>query len=232
MLSDLEAARRFRPANWRASRALPAVMKPSMIESGDAGLITRNKTRLDVSAGSQRGRWSSDEWSIATSAFGRCRSMLIANLWRGLMEAVAKTKPSSTISAASPRARKGRRSWKDHAEEIQWVGPAGAEDDLGGGDARVGGRYRMVFPHAGRRRARRQRPLQDVVPNEKLILVECGARCRRRLAGPITLKPTAPARCDAVQAQFRRSARDRHNYGWSGTMEKLARYLEAQAGGA
>lgn len=149
-----------------------------------------------------------------------------------MANAAVQTKPSLTIKRriAAPPA-KVYEAWTDPQKIMQWFGPDPCEMISAETDPRVDGRYRMVF---------RTLPdgeihdvsgtYSDVVPNERLTFSWTWVTMPERTSRvTITLKPDGVGTLLTLfhEQFFDEPARDRHNQGWSGTMEKLARYLEA-----
>jgi uncharacterized protein YndB with AHSA1/START domain len=148
------------------------------------------------------------------------------------MEAVAaETKPSLTIKRriAAPPA-KVYEAWTDPQKIMQWFGPAGAEMISAEADARVGGRYHIVFRTPDGEEHDVSGTYSDAVPNEKLAFSWMWRTLPERASRvTITLKADGDGTLLTLfhEQFFDEGARDRHHNGWSGTMEKLARYLEA-----
>jgi uncharacterized protein YndB with AHSA1/START domain len=139
-------------------------------------------------------------------------------------------KPSLTLKRriAAPPA-KVYAAWTDPQKITQWFGPAGAEVISAEADARVGGRYRMVFRTPDGEEHDVSGSYRDVVPNEKLTFTWMWRTMPER-ASQVTI--TLQADGDGTMLTlfheqfFDEPARDRHQAGWSGTLEKLARFLE------
>jgi uncharacterized protein YndB with AHSA1/START domain len=104
-------------------------------------------------------------------------------------------------------------------------------DDLGGSGRALGGRYRMVFRTLGDGEVHDvSGTYSDVVPNERLTFSWMWRTMPERTSRvTITLKPDGDGTLLTLfhEQFFDEGARDRHHAGWSGTMERLARYLEA-----
>ena len=143
----------------------------------------------------------------------------------------AQTKPSLTIKRriAAPPA-KVFAAWTDPKKITQWFGPDPCEMISAEADARVGGRYRMVFRTPDGEEHDVSGTYSDVVPDQKLTFSWMWRTMPERASQvTITLKPDGDGTILTLfhEQFFDEPARDRHHAGWSGTIEKLARYLEA-----
>lgn len=148
-----------------------------------------------------------------------------------MADTAVQTKPSLTIKrriAAPPE--KVYAAWTDPQKLMQWFGPEGATMISATADARVGGRYHIVFRTPDGEEHDVSGTYRDVVPNEKLTFGWMWRTLPDRASQvTITLKPDGAGTLLTLfhEQFFDEGARDRHNEGWSGTMEKLARYLES-----
>ena len=149
-----------------------------------------------------------------------------------MADAAVKTKPSLTIKrrlAAPPE--KVYAAWTDPEKLMHWFGPDPGEMISAEADPRVGGRYHIVFRTLNDGEEHDvSGTYSDVVPNEKLTFTWMWRTMPERMSQvTITLKPDGDGTILTLfhEQFFDEAARDRHNTGWSGTMEKLARYLEA-----
>lgn len=149
-----------------------------------------------------------------------------------MADAAVQTKPSLTIKRriAAPPA-KVYEAWTDPKKLMQWFGPDPCEMISAEADARVGGRYRMVFrtlPDGEMHNV--SGTYSDVVPNERLTFSWMWITMPERTSKvTVSLKPDGAGTLLTLfhEQFFDEAARDGHNKGWSGTMEKLARYLES-----
>ena len=97
-------------------------------------------------------------------------------------------------------------------------------------DAGVGGRYHIQFRTPDGEHHDVSGTYRDVVPNQKLTFGWMWRTMPERASQvTITLKADGDGTLLTLfhEQFFDEDARDRHNEGWSGTMEKLARYLES-----
>ncbi len=139
------------------------------------------------------------------------------------------TKPSLTLKRrlnAAPE--KVYAAWTEPEKIVKWFGPDAGPVTQAEADVRVGGRYARHLPHRGRRAASRERRLREVVPNEKLVFTWAWRTMpERESLVTILIKPDGDglAPDPDPRAILRRAARDRHQEGWTGCLDKLERYL-------
>jgi len=121
-------------------------------------------------------------------------------------------------------------AWTDPEKIIHWFGPAETADgsvraDM---DVRVGGRFRISFRDQDGEYHEVGGTYREVVPNERLVFSWAWhSTPERESLVTITLKPDGDATMLTLHHErfFDEKARDGHERGWSGTLEKLARYL-------
>jgi uncharacterized protein YndB with AHSA1/START domain len=138
------------------------------------------------------------------------------------------TKPSLTIKrrfAAPPEKVYG--AWTDPQKMSRWMGPAGTQRIEAECDLRVGGRYRikMIMTDAEHDVSGVYR---EIVPHEKLVFTWAWKTMpERESLVTVTFKSdgTGTAMTLLHEQFFDEEARDRHNAGWTGTMDKLEKYL-------
>lgn len=148
-----------------------------------------------------------------------------------MADTAAQTKPSLTIKRriAAPPAEV-YAAWTDPKKITQWFGPDPCEMISAEADPRIGGRYRMVFRTPDGEEHDVSGTYSDIVPNQKLTFSWMWRTMPERASQvTITLKSDGDGTILTLfhEQFFDAPARDRHHAGWSGTMEKLARYLEA-----
>ena len=138
-------------------------------------------------------------------------------------------KPSLTITRrikAPPE--KVYRAWTDPAQITRWFGPEGAEMLSAEADARVGGRYHMVFRTPDGEEHDVSGSYREVVPNAKLVFTWMWRTMpERESLVTVALKRDGDGTLLTLLHEqfFDEAARDRHRSGWSGTLDKLDRYL-------
>ena len=139
-------------------------------------------------------------------------------------------KPSLTLKRhyAAP-IEKVYRAWTDPEALKRWFGPSDdgrilvAETNL-----KVGGRYRIVMEMADGEQHRVGGIYREVVPNEKLTFTWAWESTPER-ESLVTIKlKKAGGGTDMTLTHeqfFDEAARDRHEHGWTGTLERLGRYV-------
>ena len=138
------------------------------------------------------------------------------------------TKPSLTIKRrfnAPPE--KVYAAWTDPKKLAQWMGPAGTQRVEAECDLRAGGRYaiKMVMPDDEHNVSGIYR---EIVPNEKLIFTWAWRSTpERESLVTVTFKKDGGGTIMTLLHEqfFDEAARDRHNAGWTGTMDKLEKFL-------
>ena len=138
------------------------------------------------------------------------------------------TKPSLTIKRrlnAPPE--KVYAAWTDPQKVAQWMGPTGTKAVQAECDLRVGGRYaiKMIMPDDEHNVGGVYR---EIVPNEKLVFTWAWRSTpERESLVTITFKKDGDGTIMTLLHEqfFDEKARDDHNRGWTGTMDKLEKYL-------
>ena len=122
-------------------------------------------------------------------------------------------------------------AWTDPKKIARWFGPrdtaqasVAAEIDL-----RVGGHYRISFTSEGGEQHQVGGVYREVVPNRRLVFSWAWHSTPERASlVSITLAPdgeTGTLLTLQHEQFFDEKARDGHERGWAGTLEKLDRYL-------
>ncbi len=136
-------------------------------------------------------------------------------------------KPSLAIKRRlNASAAKVYEAFTDPAKIARWFGPAGAECLLTESDARVGGRYRFVMRGPDGEEHDVSGAYREVVPNEKLVFTWAWRSTpERESLVTVTLKPDGEGTLLTLLHEqfFDEAARDRHEFGWSGALDKLER---------
>ena len=137
------------------------------------------------------------------------------------------TKPSLTLKRrikASPE--KVYSAWTDPAKIAGWFGPAQAEMLHTEADARVGGRYRIVMRTSDGEQHDVSGIYREVVPNEKLVFTWAWRSTpERESLVTVMLKSDGGGTLLTLMHEqfFDEPARDRHEHGWTGCLDKLER---------
>ena len=142
-----------------------------------------------------------------------------------------KSKPSLTLKRRlHAPVEKIYAAWTEPAQLAHWFGPA---QTISGSvraemDVRVGGRFRVGFKTEDGEYHEVGGVYREVVPNEKLVFTWAWHTTpeRESLVSVLIRSEGEGAMLTLVHEQFfDESARDGHQRGWSGTLDKLERYL-------
>jgi uncharacterized protein YndB with AHSA1/START domain len=139
------------------------------------------------------------------------------------------TKPSLRLErrlGAPPE--KVYAAWTEPEHLMQWFGPEGIEMLIAETDPRVGGRYRIVARSPDGEEHHVSGEYREVVPNEKLVFTWAWRSTPERVSlVTLHIRPDGEgARLTLVHEQFfDEPARDRHRQGWTGSLDKLEKYL-------
>ena len=143
--------------------------------------------------------------------------------------APAPVKPSLTLKRrlnAAPA--KVYAAWTDPAKIAQWFGPDAGKVERAETDLRVGGRYTVVFFTEDGEEHHVSGVYREVVPDEKLVFTwTWRSTPERESLVTVQIKPDgAGSLLTLIHEQFfDEAARDRHQYGWTGSLNKLEKYL-------
>jgi uncharacterized protein YndB with AHSA1/START domain len=138
-------------------------------------------------------------------------------------------KPSLTIKRrlnAPPEAVYA--AWTDPKKLVHWFGPDQGPVTKAETDVRVGGRFHVVFHSEDGEEHDVSGIYREVVPNEKLQFTWAWRTMpERESLVTILVKPEGDgAILTLIHEQFfDEPARDRHEYGWNGSLNKLEKAL-------
>ena len=124
------------------------------------------------------------------------------------------------------------RAWTDPAQITRWFGPEQAEILRSEADARVGGRFHIVFRTAGGEEHGVGGEYRDVVPDQKLVFTWAWRSTpERESLVTIALKPDGEGTLLTLTHEqfFDEPARDRHRMGWTATLDKLERLFATKS---
>jgi uncharacterized protein YndB with AHSA1/START domain len=141
------------------------------------------------------------------------------------------TKPSLTLKRRikAPPA-KVFSAWTDPQKIVHWFGPAetkagSVKAEL---DVRTGGRYRLSFNTADGEYHQVGGVYREVVPERRLVFTWAWhSTPERESIITVTVTPDGDGTLLTLHQEqfFDEKARDGHLRGWTGTLEKLERYL-------
>ena len=146
------------------------------------------------------------------------------------MSAVA-VKPSLTIKRrfnAPPE--KVFQAWTDPEKVKRWMGPGEVKVLAANGDLRSGGRYRWLMRTPDNEEHDVSGVYREVIPNKKLVFTWAWKTTpERESLVTVTFKQDGSGTIMTLTHEqfFDEDARDRHQYGWNGAIEKLDKYLTA-----
>ena len=119
-------------------------------------------------------------------------------------------------------------AWTDPEKLKRWFGPEQIETLRADADARVGGRFRIVMRGTDGEEHDVSGIYREVVPNEKIVFTWAWRSTpERESLVTVVIKPEgAGSLLTLVHEQFfDEAARDRHEHGWIGCLDKLERYF-------
>ena len=121
-------------------------------------------------------------------------------------------------------------AWTDPEKLVHWFGPAHTIDGSVRAemDVRVGGRFRVAFKTADGEKHEVGGTYQEVVADQRLVFSWAWHTTpERESLVTVTLKADGDGTLLTLLHErfFDQKARDGHERGWTGTLEKLANYL-------
>jgi uncharacterized protein YndB with AHSA1/START domain len=119
-------------------------------------------------------------------------------------------------------------AWTDPEKIVKWFGPDTGPVKKAEADVRVGGRYAVTFHTEDGEQHHVSGVYREVVPGEKLVFTWAWRTMpERESLVTILIKPDgAGSLLTLIHEQFfDEPARDRHQEGWTGCLDKLERYL-------
>lgn len=135
------------------------------------------------------------------------------------------TAPSLTLKRrfkASPE--KVFAAWTDPTLLMRWIGPPDIENVSAECDARVGGAYRFVMRGADGETHEVSGVYREVAPNERLVFTWAWRSTpERQSLVTVAIRPDGDgAVLTLTHEQFADAeARDRHEHGWGGSLDRL-----------
>lgn len=122
------------------------------------------------------------------------------------------------------------RAWTEPEALKCWFGPDAGAVSFARADVRVGGRFHVVFKTLDGEQHDVSGAYREVAPTRKLVFTWAWISTPERISQvTLTFEPTrAGTELTLLHEHFfDTAARDGHERGWTGTMEKLARYLQS-----
>jgi uncharacterized protein YndB with AHSA1/START domain len=149
----------------------------------------------------------------------------------GVADAGLVARPSLTLKRRlnAPPA-KVYAAWTDPEKIARWFGPSqvvagSVRADI---DARIGGRYRISFKMQDGEHHEVAGVYREMVPNQRLTFSWAWhSTPERESQVTVLLKPDGDGTLVTLHHEqlFDEAARDGHECGWTGTLDKLERYL-------
>jgi uncharacterized protein YndB with AHSA1/START domain len=134
-------------------------------------------------------------------------------------------KPSLTLKRRlNAPAAKVFSAWTDPEKIRRWFGPREAEVLRAESDPRVGGRYRILARTSDGEEHDVSGMFREVVPNEKLVFTWAWRSTpERESLVTVELRPDGSGTLLTLTHEqfFDEAARDRHQHGWTATLERL-----------
>jgi len=145
------------------------------------------------------------------------------------MSTQAATKPSLTLKRRfkAPPA-KVFAAWTDPEKIRRWMGPEGVVGLSAEMDARAGGRYRLLMRSPDGEEHDVSGVYREVVPNQKLVFTWAWKSTpERQSLVTVLLKPDGDGTLLTLTHEqfFDETARDHHRQGWTGSLDKLERFV-------
>jgi uncharacterized protein YndB with AHSA1/START domain len=145
------------------------------------------------------------------------------------MSTATTTKPSLTLKRrlnAAPA--KVFAAWTDPQKVTRWMGPGAVTPVSADADVRVGGRYRWVMRSADGETHDVSGVYREVVPDRKLVFTWAWKSTpERESLVTVDLRPDGDGTLLTLTHEqfFDADARDRHQHGWTGSLDKLEKFV-------
>jgi uncharacterized protein YndB with AHSA1/START domain len=146
--------------------------------------------------------------------------------------------PASPSIAAKPSLTLKRRlnaapekvyaAWTQPAQIAQWFGPDAGGVQRAETDLRTGGRFTVVFNTEDGEEHQVNGVYREVVRNKKLVFTWAWRSTpERESLVTVLIEPDRDGSLLTLihEQFFDEAARDRHRHGWTGSLDKLERYL-------
>ena len=119
-------------------------------------------------------------------------------------------------------------AWTDPEKILKWFGPEEIETLRAQTDARVGGGFRIVMRSPDGEEHDVSGIYREVVPEEKLVFTWAWRSTpERKSLVTVLIQPDGEGSLLTLihEQFFDEAARDRHEHGWTGCLNKLERYF-------
>jgi uncharacterized protein YndB with AHSA1/START domain len=146
--------------------------------------------------------------------------------------------PASPAIAAKPSLTLKRRfnaapekiyaAWTQPAQIAQWFGPDAGGVQRAETDLRTGGRFTIVFNTEDGEEHQVNGVYRELVRNKKLVFTWAWRSTpERESLVTVLIEPDGDGSLLTLMHEqfFDEAARDRHSHGWTGSLDKLERYL-------
>jgi uncharacterized protein YndB with AHSA1/START domain len=123
-------------------------------------------------------------------------------------------------------------AWTEPARIVRWFGPDSGPVARAETDVRVGGRYVVVFHTEDGEEHHVSGVYREVVANERISFTWAWRSTpERESLVTISIKADGDGSLLTLHHEqfFDEAARDRHQFGWTGSLDKLERFLAAAA---
>ncbi len=147
------------------------------------------------------------------------------------MATAAAVKPSLIIkrrfNAPPPKVFS---AWTDPEKVKRWMGPGEVKALRVESDPRTGGGYRWLMQSPDGEQHDVSGVYREVIPNQKLVFTWAWKSTpERESLVTVEIKPDGTGSLMTLTHEqfFDVEARDRHQHGWNGAMDKLEKYLAA-----
>ena len=138
-------------------------------------------------------------------------------------------KPSLTLKRRFNAAReKVYAAWTQPAQIAQWFGPDAGGVQRAETDLRPGGRFTIAFNTEDGEEHQVNGVYREVVRNKKLVFTWAWRSTpERESLVTVLIEPDGDGSLLTLihEQFFDEAARDRHRHGWTGSLDKLERYL-------
>ncbi len=121
------------------------------------------------------------------------------------------------------------RAWTDPQALKHWFGPDAGKVSLAETDVRAGGRFHVIFSTLDGEQHDVSGVYREVQPHRKLVFTWAWKSTPERVSlVTLTFRPSGGGTEFSMLHEqfFDVAARDRHEFGWTGSLAKLERYLQ------